>query len=561
MRRGEVLLLAGLAAMVAVFLLLPAFWAFLAASGLVASLLVLSVGIVYGHAGMVSLCQVTFAGIGAWVVGYLGLHTSWPFPLILLLGALAAVPVGILIGLPALRLRGVNLAVVTLGFAVAASTAVFVRGFPGARTNAPVARPVPFTSERGYLVFVALAFGVTAVGFLVLRRTRLGAAWAAVRHSERATAALGLGVPLTKLSAFATSALVAGVAGGLMAAQTGFLNARNVDPMDSLVVFVVGVFVGAQHLGGALLGGMLTAFFPEFLRRVGLPQDLGPILFALGATQALAQGGRGLSESLRRRRPAPAPTERVVRLADRRLPSQTDPHSRPDGVTLRIEAVTVQFGAVVALDAVDLEVAAGAVTGLIGPNGAGKSTLVDVVTGFHREYTGRVMLGDRAVDRLLAHRRARLGIRRTFQTERTIPSLTTGAYLALAAPHRMEDREVEALLAFVDGPGPDTRIAVMDTGARRRLEIAACLAARPRVVLLDEPAAGLTEEESAQLGERIRQIPERYGSSVLLVEHDIDLVSSVCDEVVVLDFGRVIGRGVAGEVLGSDAVAEAYLGT
>lgn len=560
MRRGELVLFGSLVLGTLVFLLLPSFWAFLASSAYIAALLIASVGIVYGRAGMVSLCQVTFAGIGGWVVGYLGLHTGVPFPIALLAGALAAVPVGVVIGLPALRLRGVNLAVVTLGFAVAVSSVVFVQGFPGARTNQPVARPSLFSGEHAFLILTAVVFLAVGIGLVRVRRSQLGAAWEAVRHSERSTAALGFSVPVTKLSAFAVSAFVAGLAGGLLAAQLGFLNARNVEPIDSLVVFVIGVFVGAHHIGGAVLGGVLSSFFPELLRRLHIPQDVGPILFAIGATQILAQGGRGLAEGLRRRRNAEPRDANVVPFPAGVEATEPFRVRRHRDFVLRASAISVRYGAVVALEDVDLAVAQGSVVGLIGPNGAGKSTLVDVISGFHPQDAGTVVLGDGPLDGLAPFRRARLGIRRTFQTERTVPSLTAEEYLRLAAREHLSPGEIDELLRFLDGPDPDSLIGTVDTGMRRRLEILACVAARPSFLLLDEPAAGLTEEESRHLGERLREMPARYGLGLIVVEHDIDLVMAVCDEVVVLDFGRVIARGAPAEALESDAVAEAYLG-
>lgn len=562
MRRGELLLLGSLAVATVAFTFLPPFWAFLGSSAYISALLISSVGIVYGRAGMVSLCQVTFAGIGGWVVGYLGLHTSIPFPVALLIGAAAAVPVGVVIGLPALRLRGVNLAVVTLGFAVAVSAVLFVQGFPGARTNEPVTRPAVISGERGFLLFTAAVFLLVTVALLILRRTRLGTAWEAVRHSERATAALGSSVPVTKLSAFAVSAFVAGLAGGLLAAQLGFLNARNVEPVDSLVVFVIGVFVGAHHVGGAMLGGVLGSFFPELLRRLNIPQDVGPILFAVGATQILAQGGRGLAESLaRRRQGATVQGEVIVLRPQWRSGARTDENLSPEqGLQLRASGIDVRYGAVVALAGVDIAITQGQILGLIGPNGAGKSTLVDVISGFHRQDAGVVVLGDRALDGLPPFRRARLGVRRTFQTERTVPSLTAGDYLRLAARRHLDPGEIAELLGFLDGPDPEAPVFGVDTGMRRRLEIMGCLAAQPAFLLLDEPAAGLTEEESARLADRLRRVPHRFGVGLLVVEHDIDLITATCDEVVVLDFGRVIAHGSPTEVLASNVVAEAYLG-
>ena len=560
MRRGEVIFLVALALGTLLVALLPPFWAFLASSAYISALLISSVGVVYGRAGMVSLCQVTFAGIGGWVVGALSLSTSIPFPIALVLGALAAVPVGVVIGLPALRLRGVNLAVVTLGFAVAVSSVLFVQGFPGARSNEPVARPVGFVGERGYLLFTALVFLIVASALMTVRRTRLGAGWEAVRHSERATAALGMSVPLTKLSAFAVSAFIAGLAGGLLAAQLGFLNARNVEPVDSLIVFVIGVFVGAQHVGGAIFGGILGAFFPELLRRLSIPQDVGPILFAIGATQILAQGGRGLADQLLRRRQGDSVGAEVIALPRNLEQPLTREAVRTNGLVLRASGIGVRYGAVVALEDVDVELAQGQILGLIGPNGAGKSTLVDVITGFHPQDTGTVTLGDTVLDGLVAFRRARLGLRRTFQTERTIPSLTAGEYLRLAAGADLDPAEVGELLGFLDGPDPETPVFGVDTGMRRRLEMLGCLAAKPAFLLLDEPAAGLTEEESFRLGERLLEVPGRFGVGLLLVEHDIELVTATCDEVIVLDFGQVIAHGAPDEVLASDVVADAYLG-
>jgi branched-chain amino acid transport system permease protein len=220
----------------------------------------------------------------------------------------------------------------------------------------------------------------------------------------------------------------------------------------------------------------------------------------------------------------------------------------------------VRFGSVTALDAVDLEVAAGTVHALIGPNGAGKSTLVDAVTGFIADYDGEIFLGDARIDRLSATRRARAGIRRTFQQGLAIPTLTVQRYIELSAHRRLGRGEVADLMAFLDGPPPGRTLADVEVGTRRIVEVAAGLAARPRILLLDEPGAGLATEESLLLGARMLEIPQRFGCSVLLIDHDMELVKTACSAITVLDFGRVIASGEAEDVFAHTAVIDAYLG-
>jgi branched-chain amino acid transport system ATP-binding protein/branched-chain amino acid transport system permease protein len=199
------------------------------------------------------------------------------------------------------------------------------------------------------------------------------------------------------------------------------------------------------------------------------------------------------------------------------------------------------------------------VVGLIGPNGAGKSTLVDAVTGFLASYEGTVSVDGEAIDRLPAWRRAH-HVRRSFQQDRTIPELTAREYLTLAADHRIGQDKVDEVLAFVGVSVPDMPIERLDVRSRRLLQVASCLVVDAQVVLLDEPGAGLTADESLDLAARIALIPQRFGCSVLLIEHDMDFVRAVCSEVFVLDFGELIASGPTRTVLESSNVAAAYLG-
>lgn len=557
-RASLTIAVAAIVAALAIIGLLSSYWVFLFTSVLITGVALQSLGLVAGRTGMIALCQMSFAGVGAWTVGYLNVAGApGGLPVWIILGGLAAVPFGVAIGLPALRLRGINLAIVTLSFATAFDGILATMTFPGQTAFLQVPRPEIFSSDEGYFVFALIFYVVIAVALEFVSRSRLGASWLAVRHSERAAAAHGVSIAKAKLSAFAISAFIAGLSGGLLAGYLGTLVSENFSMMQSLALFAVAVMAGAHYAEGAIIGGLLIAMFPEILRRLDLAQDIGNVLFAIGATQALSTG-ETMSETFRRllRRLRPAHTVRAVAASDAALPAVVQ---RPAGAALSIDNLSVHYGSVVALDKVNLSVPAGTVVGLIGPNGTGKSTFIDAVTGFLAGYQGSVKLAGRSLEGEPAHRRALAGVRRTWQTNRIAPELTVGEYLNLAASG-LSDSEARAMLAWLDCPHPDTPVATVDAGTRRLLDVAGVVAARPAVALLDEPAAGQSFEETLRLGQRIAEIPKLFGSAVLLVEHDMDLVRAACSDVTVLDFGRVIASGPPAKVLEQKAVKKAYLG-
>ncbi len=559
--------------------LLPNYWLYLATSVLVSAIMLQSLGLVTGRTGMIALCQMSFAGVGAWVVGALNV-AEFPGGLAVwvLIGGAAAVPFGVAIGLPALRLRGINLAIVTLAFATAFDSVLATISFPGQTSFNAVPRPDAFSSDAGYFVFVLIWWAAIAVAIEFVTRARLGAGWLVVRHSERAAAAHGIGIPGAKLSAFAISAFVAGIAGGLLAGYLGTLLADNFNMLQSLVLFAVATMAGAHFVEGAVIGGLLIAIFPELLRLFGLAQDIGNVLFAIGATQALSTG-ESMSETLRRN---------LRKLARRRVgvegsgaaanacasAAADPPAASPAGTgarvapalaadaaegVLAVERLTVRYGSVIALSDVRLQVPARSVVGLIGPNGAGKSTFIDAVAGFLPSYAGSIRLAGRALEGVAPHRRARAGVRRTWQTTRIAPELSVGGYMRLAAG-ALSDDELRDILRWFDCPDATHAIAGVDAGTRRLLDVAGVVASRPAIALLDEPAAGQSYDTAMRLGERIAEIPRRFGCAVLLVEHDMDLVRAACNDVTVLDFGRVIASGATRDVLDSAEVRRAYLG-
>ncbi|ERK72935.1 ATP-binding cassette domain-containing protein [Leifsonia aquatica] len=547
---------------------LSGYFVFLAVSAVVAAIAILGLGIVTGSAGMIALCQLTFAAVGAWIVSLLNtLEAPGGFIVWLILGGLAAGVVGVLVGLPALRLRGVNLAVVTLGFAAAADVTLVQIQFPGSTDGISVLRPDAFSDDRSYFFFSVVVLVICGIAVYFLQNGRWGSSWKSVAFSERGTASVGASVRGAKLTAFAVSATLGGISGGLIAGQVGLPFASSFTPIQSLALYVLAIMSGAYLIDMVIFGGIVWIAVPELLKRWGIPQDWGFVIFGVLGVQALTSGsnlGQGIRNAWWKRQAARRP---VVAAAAAVEPAPetavTPPIAAPPSSgapVLVVEDLGVAFGQVKALNGVSLEVRENSIMGLIGPNGAGKSTFVDAVTGFLPQHTGTVSLDGRDLGGLSASKRARLGLRRTFQQDRVPPTLTVEAYVRFVARRRLSAAEIEETLAFFGCPASRTRLQSVDVGTRRLVEVAANVLAQPRILVLDEPAAGLSHEEHVELGERLLQAPARFGMSIVLIEHDLDLVRSVCSSLTVLDFGEVLASGPQAEVLADPAVMKAYMG-
>lgn len=553
---------------------LPGYFVFLAISAVTAAIAILGLGIVTGSAGMIALCQLTFAAVGAWIVSLLNvMHAPGGFIVWLVLGAVAAGLVGILVGLPALRLRGVNLAVVTLGFAAAAGVTLVQIQFPGSAEGIAVERPEMFSNDRQFFFLSIIVLAVCALGAFFLQRGRWGSSWKAVAFSERGTAAAGQSVQTAKLTAFAVSAALGGISGGLLAGQVQLPFASSFTPLQSLALYVLAIMSGAHLIDMAIFGGLLWVLVPELLKRWGVPQDWAFVVFGVLGVQALTSGtnlGQGIRNLIWRRADRKTATAALSALppdagadaaAITTTTTATVDEAALDGApVLTVEGLTVQFGALKALDDVSFQVPAASIMGLIGPNGAGKSTFVDAISGFLPKHGGRVLLGDRDLAGLSPTRRARLGLRRTFQQDRVPPSLTVGAYVRFVARRRLAASDIDEVLEFFGCPPARSRLSSVDVGTRRLVEVAANVVSRPRLLILDEPAAGLSHDEHLALAARLRELPARYGVALIIIEHDLDLVRSVCPTLTVLDFGRVLASGPQTEVLANPDVVKAYMG-
>jgi ABC-type branched-subunit amino acid transport system ATPase component/branched-subunit amino acid ABC-type transport system permease component len=559
-------------------------------SSVVTSLLLglvgLSIVLLAGYAGQLSLGQMAIAGTAALVAGRLSGSAGWPFLLAAAVGVLAAIGAGTLFALPSLRSRGLALAVVTLGLGVAVQKVLFANprytgGFSGTLVRHPTLFGWDISSAehpKRYAVVVALAFVGAALLVGNVRRGKLGRRLLAVRSNEHAAASLGISMPATKITAFGLAAAIAAVGGVLLGFRFGAVQYNSFDLFASLQVVILTVIGGTGYVAGTVLGALMApgGILQYFIDLGGNAERW--FIFLSGALLLVVIVGNPDGQAhvmvaqWRRWRPK-ADRSRRSRRSRRRSP-QALPLPRP--VKLEVEGASVKFGPAVILDGVSLEVAPGRIVGLIGPNGAGKTTLLEAISGYVRLDAGRVVIDGQAFTAPTARGLARLGVRRSFQGVESFEDLSVAENLVVAH----EQMRFATMLRELLRPTPadltpqlesladrfgltgdlDATPESLPFGRRRLLGVARAIAGRPSVLLLDEPASGLSATERAELGDLIRQVAREDGIGVLLVEHDVELVVGLCDEVVVLDVGKVIFRGAPEALLDDALVRSAYLG-
>ncbi|MET8227503.1 ATP-binding cassette domain-containing protein [Streptomyces sp. NPDC005301] len=591
----------------------------------------LSLVVVTGRGGQISLGQAAYAGLGALFTALLAAGRFPGVPDLPELAALAVAvvlvaPLGLLTGRPAISRHGLALALATFAVGVGVSRFVFTQ--PYATSGLTLGRPAGFDGDRAYYVLelALLAGALWAVG--ALRRGRTGRALAAMRDHEWGASAAGVPVPALKLAAFVAGAALAALGGGMLGVGLRAFDPAAYDPVRGLLWFAAVVVLGADSVLGALLaaallvgldagarGGVAAAVigvlavlagrFPdgpyEALRRAaaraGPPrrpvltergERLRERLRAAGARAPapprgpVPAGAAGRPAAVRAvtppapshagGSPAPPPARKGTPTSDAGRPAPSVPvsagprtdtprgsgGSRPapprgdSARVLRARRLLVRYGGFTALEGVDLEVRPGRVTAVVGPNGAGKSTLFHCLAGTMRPDAGAVSYGARDLTGLAAHARTRLGIARTFQQLAVFPSLTVADNVRVGAERGRAGGpgSVERALRLLglDGPVRDLPAADLPTGTLRRVELARALAGSPRVLLLDEPAAGLDSAEVAALARVLRALAAD-GTALLVVEHDLDLVAELAHTVHVMAAGRIVTSGPAGRVL------------
>jgi sulfate-transporting ATPase len=572
---------------------------------LAVALVVLSLVVVTGYAGQLSLAQLALAGIGAWFAARCMAVDGLPFWLAAILGVVAAFPVGLLVGLPALRTRGVNLAIATLGLSVAAYYLIFTSSsLSGGSNGFSVGNPSifgidlsPVVDPRPYAIFTLILFFLAAVAVANLRRGRTGRRLLAVRSNERAAASLGVGVMSSKLYAFGLASMIAALGGVLIAFVNPNISFGEFDPISSITYVGYAVIGGIGYVSGPLFGATLapgalgsnvTDLFSSAIQNYltvasGIILILTLVFNANGVAHVEALRWRKIFAATRRRLPGPLEAgvewlgrrAIVARVADSPQAGAV-PRAPVGSRTLRTDGLSVTLGGVRALVGVSMEMAAGEVLGLIGPNGAGKTTFIDAVTGFNRPSSGAVLLDGAPVTSLSPRRRAELGMGRSFQTLELFEDMTVAENLLVASEsrcwhHRVTDlvrpgrpRLGAAAIASMAQLGLTAHINDMPGdlpyGTRCLVAIARALAAEPAFLFLDEPAAGLSEAERAELSRTIRRLADEVGVGVILVEHDMDFVMRTCDRIVALEFGKVLAQGSPSEIRRDPLVIRAYLG-
>ena len=509
-------------------------------------------------AGIFAIPQVGLMAIGAYTSAILTKDHALAFAVALPVSAGAGAAVGVLLGLLLGRLNGIYLAIASLAFSEVVRVAILnlpVTGEAQGLYNLPRAANDLYITGALVLAVALLA---------AVKRSRFGLSIVAMREDQLMARHQGIDVFAFRIALFGLAGLVSGLAGSLHVHQTGFVEPNYFNfglIVQMLAIVVIG---GMTFVSGPLIGTAIILGLPQVLTGLADYQNLvnGAVIVAVVAFAPGGVAGSVLRLSSRLRRsppliaePAPIPPSLEGRNAT--------PAAAPETV-VRVQGVRLAFGGVRALDGVTIEARASELLGIIGPNGSGKTTLLNVLSGVYAPAAGEGSLLGIPMQRLWGrpHRLARRGVARTFQTIRLIDTHSVHDNVLLGMRAGGDGRaDVDTVLrehglaAIAAVPAGD-----LPYGLRRRVEIARAAAGRPRLLLLDEPTAGMTPAERAEVFETIATM-QRLGIAVVIVEHDVEMMNRHCDRIAVLDFGKVIADGRPAEVLKAEEVVNAYIGT
>ncbi len=556
------------------------YWVLIATRAAIYWVLVSGLTLVVGYAGQLAIGYVSLLAVGAYVTSVLAAGNVFPalppFAALAIAGVVGAV-FGVIVGLPALRLRTFYFAMTTLGFATIVTQVALawqsVTGGGIGLTGPELA--APFNSTRG-LFYLCLAIAALCTWLASnLAHSRYGRALIAIRDADVAAEAVGIYKPGLLAKIFVFSGALAAIAGGLFATLQTYIT-PDAFTFDLSLLFFISILIGGR---GSILGPLIGTIILTLLPEIAAPLAAwSTFLYAALLLMVVLLVPGGIAALLDFKSRTPLEKDRAI-LPDTELVT-TFTSTRGNTQHLTLRDVVLTFGAVRAIDGAGLSVRPGQVHGLIGPNGSGKTTMLNVISGYYAPSAGTIVLGGKPLEQGQPETRAGHGIARTFQTPRIvgeasvldnvmIGGTTNGTagfvslLLGLPAAHADEAKLRASAMAALQVIGleslADVRADRLQHSELRFIEIARALMLRPAFLLLDEPAAGLSMQEIERLGRLIKAIAHN-GTGVLLVEHHADLIFDICDEVTVLNLGRVLAHGTPAEIRVDKEVVSAYLG-
>src|SRR5512145_135173 len=595
------------ALLVVVVMLLPRFvtssyWLNLVNLSISFSIACLGLNIVLGYTGQLSLAQAAFWGVGAYTSAILTTHLGLPVWLGMFAAFFVAALCGVLLGIPTLKLSGHYLAMATIGFGIILQLILvneiwLTNGSDGiTKIPSPWIGSFELKDPGTFFYVAAISLILLTWGAIHLRDSRVGRAFMAIRENEMAAGTTGVDTTYYKIMAFALSAGYAGFGGWLFAHSCShYISPDTFSFEQSVIMLVMTVLGGSGSVIGAIVGATLLTMLPEVLRFL---KDSYMMFYAAGIVaimifmpSGIAGLMKNLPVSLRLRAWWNADSTAARQVAASMQPlknAETGPRSfkiedcsGSGEVLLTVKGLAKHFGGLKAVDGVDMEVRRGEIQALIGPNGSGETTILNMLSGLYIPTAGEISLGGAAIAGKKSHIITSLGMARTFQNIRLFGELTvlenvligrhchSQAGLFTSIMHLPSQKAEEAgirakaltILEFVGLKGKEFAQAnSLPYGQQRLLELARALASEPQLLLLDEPAAGLNAAETEVLVDLLFQICTR-GMTILLVEHDMNLVMNVSHHITVLNFGRKIAEGSAEEIEKNQEVIDAYLGT
>jgi branched-chain amino acid transport system permease protein len=556
------------------------YWAVIATRAAIYWVLVAGLNLIVGYAGQLAIGYVSLLTLGAYVTSVLAAGNvlpAMPLAICFAAAAMTGAVFGVLVGLPALRLRTFYFAISTLGFAtIVTQIALAWQSVTGGGIGLPGPEfPKPFHTPWG---FYAFCLGVAAFATWItsnVAHSRYGRALVAIRDADVAAEANGISKSRALIPVFLLGGAMAAVAGGLFAVLQTYIT-PDAFTFDLSVLFFIAILIGGRgSILGPLIGTVVLTLLPEFAAPLAA---WSTFLYAVLLLVIVLAVPGGIADVLDFRNRRAMTNSRAIIPDPSVLPGLYA--GRPAAEPLTVRGAVLAFGGVRALDGIDLTIKPGAVHGLIGPNGSGKTTALNVISGYYALQQGEVRIGDIPLPAGRPELRADLGLARTFQTPRVVAEETVlenvmiggtvsgrAGFLTtlLALPGRGRDeRELAtrgrmALKAVGLEGLADVRASRLQHSELRFIEIARALMLAPKLLMLDEPAAGLSPDEITRLGELISAIAQQ-GTAVLLVEHHADLIFAICQHVTVLNLGRVLADGTPADIRSHKEVVSAYLG-